>query len=446
MRIRRKTTKREHRWLLGAFCLIWATTPLALSAQDMRPLSLKESLEAAVKHERVVAAQSIAQAAQAEIRIADRAPAPTLSGSLASIDLEHGVGTGPLFTGKPLDKGLALDWTWERGEKRSYRTNVSKAQALALVAESQEVIKQQQLIVIDLFYEALSAQERLGILNELAKRAEQLATIAAQRFGLGDLSAQDLARLEIEAERARVDLIHSQWLLDRAKQQLRLAIGTDFVESMVESARGAINLNGKDETNSWKVSSDWPKTFALTSVDVEQIANEQPAVRAAWARLQSAMAQTELAKAQDFSDPSYGVGINHYPGTSKAILALRASIPLYGKNYFEGEKQRAHALLQVAETQHAEVQRRTRVELHLLLQNRVNAHARLAQFELEMLPKALKVARQAEEAFAQGGQTLTDLLEARRTLKSIQLEALQWRTEFAKAERAWSIGIDRSSP
>ena len=75
MRIRRKTTKREHRWLLGAFCLIWATTPLALSAQDMRPLSLKESLEAAVKHERVVAAQSIAQAAQAEIRIADRAPA-----------------------------------------------------------------------------------------------------------------------------------------------------------------------------------------------------------------------------------------------------------------------------------------------------------------------------------------------------------------------------------
>jgi cobalt-zinc-cadmium efflux system outer membrane protein len=193
----------------------------------MRPVSLKESLEAAVKHERVVAAQSIAQAAQAEIRIADRAPAPTLSGTLASIDLEHGVGPGPLFTGKPLDKGLALDWTWERGEKRSYRTNVSKAQALALVAESQEVIKQQQLIVIDLFYEALSAQERLGILNELAKRAEQLATIAAQRFGLGDLSAQDLARLEIEAERARVDLIHSQWLLDRAKQQLRLAIGTD---------------------------------------------------------------------------------------------------------------------------------------------------------------------------------------------------------------------------
>lgn len=351
-----------------------------------------------------------------------------------------------MFTGKSIDKGVALDWTWEGGEKRTFRTSVSKAQALALSAEYEEVIKQQQLIVVDLFYEALSAQERIGMLNELAKSAERLTSIAAQRYRLGDLSAQDLARLEIEAERARVDLMHSQWLLDRAKHQLRLAIGTGLGESIVESGRGKINPNGTTETNSWKVSSDWPKTFSLTSADVEQIANEQPGVRAAWARLQSAISQTKLARAQDFSDPSYGVGINHYPGTSKAILALRASIPLYGKNHFDGEQQRAHSLRQVAETQHADVLRRTRVELHLLFQNRVNAHARLAQFELDMLPKSLKVSRQAEEAFAQGGQTLTDLLEARRTLKSIQLEALQWRTEFAKAERAWSIRTDRSGP
>lgn len=81
----------------------------------MTLVSLRESLEAAVKHERVVAALRIADAAQAEIRIADRGPAPTLSGSLASIDLEHGVGPGPMFTGKSIDKGVALDWTWERG-------------------------------------------------------------------------------------------------------------------------------------------------------------------------------------------------------------------------------------------------------------------------------------------------------------------------------------------
>ncbi|NDE92447.1 MAG: hypothetical protein EB036_03615, partial [Betaproteobacteria bacterium] len=65
------------------------------------------------------------------------------------------------------------------------------------------------------------------------------------------------------------------------------------------------------------------------------------------------------------------------------------------------------------------------------------------RFENEMLPKSVKIAGQAEEAFAQGGQTLTDLLEARRSLKSIQLEALQSRIDFSRADRAWTIRLNR---
>ena len=63
-------------------------------------------------------------------------------------------------------------------------------------AEYQESIKQQQLIIIDLFYETLSAQDRLIILNDLAKSAESLVKLATQRFRLGDISAQDLELLE----------------------------------------------------------------------------------------------------------------------------------------------------------------------------------------------------------------------------------------------------------
>lgn len=226
MSIRRKIIKRKLQWLLRSICFIWALTSIESSAQALRLIGLHESLEAAPKHERVLAALRIAEAADAEIRIADRSPAPMLSASLASIDLEHGLGSGPLFNGKSIDKGLGFDWIWERGEKRALRTSVSKAQALALRAEYQESIKQQQLIIIDLFYETLSAQDRLIILNDLAKSAESLVKLATQRFRLGDISAQDLVRLEIEAERATGDLRQSHWLLDRAKLQLRLAVGS----------------------------------------------------------------------------------------------------------------------------------------------------------------------------------------------------------------------------
>ncbi|NDG58943.1 MAG: TolC family protein, partial [Betaproteobacteria bacterium] len=66
--------------------------------------------------------------------------------------------------------------------------------------------------------------------------------------------------------------------------------------------------------------------------------------------------------------------------------------------------------------------------------------------ERAILPKSLKVALQAEQAFAQGGQTLTDLLEARRTLRTVQLEALQWRTDFAKADRTWWYKVNERLP
>jgi cobalt-zinc-cadmium efflux system outer membrane protein len=435
--------------------------PAVLSAQTLPPLSLQQSLASVARHERVIAAWRSAQAAQAEIRVADRDPVPLLTGSLSSIDLEHGLGSGPLFSGKSIDKGLGLDWTWERGDKRALRTAAARSLASASSAEFQDSFQQQQLIVIDLFYETLLAQERLKILFELAQSAERLAKLAAQRFGLGDLSAQDLARLEIESERASAELKQSQWLLDRAKRQLQLAIapvsgdsmpaprsnhrGTSAARdaSIPESERGDSGVANHLDATRWQVSSDWAVESTSPQVDFHALTREQPALKASLARLSIAQAQIQLARALDFRDPSYGVGINHYPGTSKAMIGLRASVPLYSKDYFEGEKQRAAALGEAAEEQHAELLRRTMTELRLLYQSRENAYSRLRRFENEMLPKSVKIAGQAEEAFAQGGQTLTDLLEARRSLKSIQLEALQSRIDFSRADRAWTIRLNR---
>ncbi|NCW81630.1 MAG: hypothetical protein EBV68_07125 [Betaproteobacteria bacterium] len=231
MSIRRKIIKGWLQRPLARCCLCWTFMPAVLSAQTLPPLSLQQSLASVARHERVIAAWRSAQAAQAEIRVADRDPVPLLTGSLSSIDLEHGLGSGPLFSGKSIDKGLGLDWTWERGDKRALRTAAARSLASASSAEFQDSFQQQQLIVIDLFYETLLAQERLKILFELAQSAERLAKLAAQRFGLGDLSAQDLARLEIESERASAELKQSQWLLDRAKRQLQLAIANRFFKS-----------------------------------------------------------------------------------------------------------------------------------------------------------------------------------------------------------------------
>lgn len=428
MSIRRKFQLLNKRTILFGLCLVWVVGPTTGLTQSTHVMSLSEAIEWGGKHERVIAARQTAEAAKAETSIANRAPAPLLTGSTASIDLDHGVGPGSWLTSKPLDKGLSVDWIWERGSKRAFRTASAKHQAEASQAEYVDSIKQQQVIVIDSFYEVLSAKERASLLAVLAQSAEQLAKLANQRFQLGDLSAQDLARLDIEADRARGELAQSKWGVERARQFFRLALGPQFA------------------LDQWELADEWPVATPLEALDVESLALNTPQLRAARARIQSAQAQIELAKSLSIQDPSLGLSLNHFPGTSKAMLGLKATVPLYSTDYFKGEVQRALALAQVSDVQYQEVLRRTTFELHNLYQSRAHAYTRLTQFERAILPKSLKVALQAEQAFAQGGQTLTDLLEARRTLRAVQLEALQWRTDFAKADRTWWLKVNERLP
>jgi cobalt-zinc-cadmium efflux system outer membrane protein len=81
--------------------------PAALSAPPAllgTALHLDQVLQAARQNPDALAAQRMAQAARADVRAADRAPAPVLSAGVSSIDLRHGSGPGSFWTQKRLDK------------------------------------------------------------------------------------------------------------------------------------------------------------------------------------------------------------------------------------------------------------------------------------------------------------------------------------------------------
>ena len=75
------------------------------------------------------------------------------------------------------------------------------------------------------------------------------------------------------------------------------------------------------------------------------------------------------------------------------------------------------------------------------MQARQISAQRLQIFESSILIQATQVAAQAETAYNKGGLALTDLLDARRTLKTTQLEALVARNAHAKALGAWQLRL-----
>ena len=188
--------------LLGSLLLsaaAQAQTPAAASL----PVSLQQALQAAQDNLDVALARRTLAGAQADIASADRAPFPVLSASVNQIDLQNGNGSGNAWTEQRYDKSVGLDWTWERGNKRKLRTLTAQRVADAARAELDETGMQQRLAALSGFYDLLAAQERMAEVTQIERNAAELARIAARRLQAGDLSAQETARTEIEAQRAR---------------------------------------------------------------------------------------------------------------------------------------------------------------------------------------------------------------------------------------------------
>lgn len=414
----------RHLFLIGA--LISAGTSPWASAATAIPLSLPQVLQAARQSPDVMAAQRAAEAARADVQAADRAPAPTLSGGVSSIDLQNGVGSGSFWTQKKLDKSLGLDWTWERGNKRALRTEVAERSARAAQADGSDVGVMQQIGAQNAFYDLLAAQQRLQTVQAIAQSAQQLANTAARRLKAGDLSAQEASRTRIEAERARADEHSAQ----REQQQAALAL--------------SLWTGQRPPADGWTAQGAWPVAdpqTAPTEAAMDALVEQRPDVVAARERVAAAQAALQAAQALRSADPSVGASFDHYPDGTRTnrLLALRISIPLNGWQRFDGEISRALAQEQQSQDLLQKTRLLARNELQTLMQGWQASAGRLKIYEEHIIPQATQVAAQAELAYSKGGLTLTDLLDARRTLKTTQLEALAVRNEHAKALGTWLL-------
>ena len=403
--------------------LITATTPTPTTLT----FSLAQTLQAARNNLDVSLARRALASAQGDIAVADHAPAPVVSTKAASIDLQNGIGGGNLIRQKRIDKAIGVDWTWERGNKRELRTLAAQRNAKAAQADIDETLIQQQQIAANAYFDLLAAQERINQVSAIARSAAQLSATAARRVQAGDLAAQDAARTEIEAQRASTDLLTAQ--LDRRRAAIALA-----------------QLTGFTGPGTLVAQPDWPAGIAADAASGDSVIypsiEARADVRAALQRLEAARATLDVASAQKKADITLGTSYDHFPGTSTRLLEVRLQMPLYGVlgGYnFQGEIARAQAQSDQAQDLLDKIRRAASADLQRLQQDKQGAAARALSYELTILPRANKVAEMAELAYNKGAMSLTELIDARRTLRSILIEALVARTDHAKAAQAWLL-------
>lgn len=406
------------------FC-VGVFLPVAVTARETAPpstgedLSLADALQRMRAHDPSLALSqtAVAQAA-ADIVSAGERPNATLSYGTSKINPAGNNGPGSLWD-KSYDTIVSISQPLERGDKRRHRLDVANAAADAAHADYADTLRRERLAVAVAYWELKRAQEKQAHAHALAAIEQKALSATDTRLRLGDIAPLDAERLHIVA--AQADNAVDQ--ADNALADARVAL--------------AVLLDATAQTDTLSAVDDWPVPGSGNAGAPDQAAAERPDVAAAAQRVKAAQAALELAHAQRTRDITVSGQYEHDPTPfGHTLLGIGVSIPLFTGNQFEGEIQRANADLDAALASLARVQLSARAEQRRAIADARGATARVRRYDSDLVERAQRAEQTAEAAYARGGYSLADLLDARRGLKAVQDDATDARADFAEASAA----------
>jgi cobalt-zinc-cadmium efflux system outer membrane protein len=407
---------------------MWAVSAQAQAqaqAPDLDHFGLREAdALLAQKNRELQAARRAVEAAEAATLTAGQRPNPNLSLSTVNISPNRGVGSGTLRD-KAVDSTIRLDQLIERGNKRELRVSTAQKLEAASGEDLADVLRQQRLALRGSYYDLLLAQDRVAISAGTAELYQHSLQAADLRLEAGDIAGADVARIRVDALRAQNDARAAE--ADRRRAQLALAY-------MIGAEQRADLLKATDA---------WPAPQAAAAIDLDALIERRPDVRAARARIEAASAARELARSLRTRDVSVGVQFEHFPdnfGNTSNSYGVALSVPLFTRYYYEGEIAQAETAYNSATDNLERTRALARSEIAKALSDVSAAAERLARFQDNLLAEATKSAESAEFAYKNGAIGVMDLLDARRTLRAIQLDAASAQADYAKALAAWQFG------
>jgi len=393
---------------------------LAASGVGARDLTLAEAEVLLARYNReLLAARRAIESAEAQGMIAGARPNALFSINSSGISNNPGVGAGSLSE-KRVDTVFRIDQPFERGDKRALRLDAASGLQRAARSDSLDVLRQQLAALQGAYFDLKQAQERAEVLAETAQLFSGTLSAAQRRLKAGDLSAADVAKVQVDYERSQNDARAAR--ADQARGQIALAY----------------LIGAEAEAPTLRAADPWPPLARADAAAVEQAIDARPDVVAARARVEVAEKLRDLARAQRTRDVVLGAQYERYPGNLPInSVGFGFAVPIFTGNDFSGDIQKAEVDRYAAMDALARAQVVARNELRRAAGDLNAAAERLERFDTTLLGAANQSANASEFAFQRGAISVLDVLDARRTLRAVRLEALSARIDYAKALAAW---------
>ena len=286
------------------------------------------------------------------------------------------------------------------------------------VLAEQEAIAQRYRVlntVRILFYEALGAQRRVETRAELVRIAREAVGVTEQLFNVGQADRPDTYEIEIEAQRAQLDLIMAENRQDQVWQQLGAVLGDPFLKPTCLAGALERSLPALD-----------PEMALAT------LLRDSPELKRSHAAVQRARAAIARAKAERVPDLFLRGGFGYSTELletrnprmagrktgPEGFLEIGIRLPIFNRN--QGNITAAVAELEIAEREASRVELALRARMAAVTRNYRNALRVVTQYERHVLPRARRGYQLYLAGFKQMAAAYPQMLIAQRTLFQAQ--------------------------
>jgi len=314
--------------------------------------------------------------------------------------------------GETSEHGVFVEQTIPLGGKLSKSRRIFAREK----EQAQSLAETQRLRVLNsirmLYYDALGAQRLLELRSDLSRLANEAVEITRDLYNVGQADRPDQLEIEIEAQRAEIDLLRAQ----NDREQVWRALAAMVNNPELKPARLVGNLEE-----------------AGTAFDQEAIIltllRDSPEIRTAQAGVERARAVLARARAERIPDLFVRGGIaynnerldrdNRKIG-AEGVIEVGVNVPIFNRN--QGGIAAAEAELAIAERELDRLQLVLRSRLASAFREYRNAAQMVEKYRTQVVPMARQAYEMYLSSFRQMAAAYPQVLIAQRTLFQVEAE------------------------
>jgi len=263
-----------------------------------------------------------------------------------------------------------------------------------------------------LYYEALGAQQLVELRADLADLAREAVEITKELYNVGQADRPDQLEIEIEAERAEIEMLRAQGDWEQAWR----AIGAMVNNPELRPARLAGSLDQGD-----------------AALDQEQLLTtllrDSPEIRVARAGVERARAEVSRQRAERVPDLFLGGGVGYNNELLESDgrktgatgrIEVGVSVPIFNRN--KGGIAAAEAELAIAERELDRLQLSLRSRMASSFREYRSARTMVEKYRTQVIPRARQAYEMYLGNFRQMAAAYPQVLIAQRTLFQVEVE------------------------